>query len=124
MCSDRHLTALAAYAVKHNLSGSVTDRASYAALVREVFGVLARENLASLDARYPGDPGDAIGEPLGSAAAEHFSPIAIVKLCHSYSYQASEHTGWEGSRARRIVLAIEADAVRQVPGYADAPWAI
>jgi hypothetical protein len=131
MCSDRHLTALAAYAVRHGLSGSMTladqcrpSHVSREALA-EVFGVLARENVASLDARYPNDKGVPIGEPdMGVARMEAFLPITIIKACHCYAYQSCEHTGWETSRAKQIVERIEAHAVRSLPGYEAAPWGL
>jgi hypothetical protein len=126
MCSDRHLTALAAYAVRHGLSGVVLapDRGQLEAIAK-VFGMLARENIASLDARYPGDTdSDAIGTVQPRVLLERFDPIHIIKACHCYAYQACEHPGWDGSRAKQIVASIEAHAVRNLPGYSDAPWGL
>jgi hypothetical protein len=48
----------------------------------------------------------------------------MIKLCHHYAYQACEHDGWEASDARKLVDAIEAHAVRHLPGYDDAPWGV
>ena len=126
MCSARHLTALAAYAVRADLDGIVgsTREERVAARVAEVFGVLARENAASLDARYPGDKGDPIEDVDAKAASEQFPLLHIIKACHCYAYQACEHKGWETSRAKSLVEVIEAHAVRALPGYAAAPLGI
>lgn len=125
MCSDRHLTVLASYAVRHGLTGLVSrpGRADLELIV-EVFGTLARENMASLNARYPGDTGDAIGTVRPAAIVERPDPLTIIKACHCYAYQSCEHGAWEGSEAHTLVQAIEAHAVRHLPGYDAAPWGL
>lgn len=138
MCSERQLTILAAYAVKHvqhavptalrSEVGGTYELASggYHRTVDRVFAMLASENLASLAYRYPSDsatPLDAYA-PKDSARRETLPALHIVKLCHNYAYQACEHPGWQDSAARKLVDAIEADAVRHLPGYDDAPWGI
>lgn len=125
MCSRRHLSALAAYAVRHGLSGLPEQPArSQRALMEECFGVLQRENIASLDARYPNDPGEGVESFDWDAAFEPHTPLVIIKACHCYAYQACEHTGWDASRAKAIVERIEAHAVRAQPGYEQAPWGL
>jgi hypothetical protein len=128
MCSDTHLTALAVYAVRNGLSGSVRgggEPDSDAGLVRAVLGVLERENIASLDARYPGDTGGvAVAQVDPRALVTEYPLITIIKACHCYAYQACEHRGWESSRAKDIIERVEEHAVRHLPGYADAPWGL
>lgn len=130
MCSDTHLTALAAYAVRNGLSSPVRCEGpdSDAGLVRAVFRELARENLASLNARYPSDTGDGMGKVDATAYAKSFHEgyplLTIIKACHCYAYQACEHKGWEDSRAKAIVDRIEEHAVRHLPGYEAAPWGL
>lgn len=123
MCSNRHLTALAAYAVRNRISG-MPDAALARTVVTEVFNLLARENAASLDARYPADKGEPLAFIDERAMVEQFPLMHIIKACHCYAYQACEHTGWADSRAKRIVDDIEAHAVRHLPGYDAAPWGI
>jgi hypothetical protein len=131
LCSDKHLSVLACYAVKHNLDllGECDDPLR----VREerAFRKLKRENVASLDARYPGDKGDAGPEETWRLddSARHdavfgLSMVTIIKLCHCYAYQACEHKGWATSLAKKLVDAIEAHAIRRLPGYDKAPWGI
>lgn len=130
MCSDRHLTVLAIYAVRHDLD--LVGRSDESLLGREmrVFRALKRENLASLDARYPGDTHDDEPSELWALdekarpLAHHLSKVAIIKACHCYAYQACEHTGWKDSAAKRYTSAIESHAVHNMPGYDDAPWGL
>ena len=124
MCSDRHLTALATYAVRHGLSGIVDAGQGEARMIAEVFGVLARENVASLNARYPYAPGDGIGAVVPRVVLEQFGAVTTIKACHCYAYQACEHRDWQASLAKQIVDAIEAHAVRHLPGYDAAPWGL
>lgn len=130
MCSEKHLTVLASYAVRFNVYGNITmggrsDRETLATL----FALLARENALSLDARYPGDKAEDSAELLrpskeGLAAFLEYPAAAIVKLCHCYAYQACEHKGWADSLAKKLVDQIESHAVRRLPGYEQAPWSI
>lgn len=144
MCSDRHLGILAAYAVRNVLEAIPYDLRSElerdgfehrpgATLrtISRVASMLASENLKSLAHRYPRD------HHLDAASYDSFDipatietearltlPLTIIKACHCYAYQASEHPGWQDSAARKLVDAIEAHAVRRLPGYDDAPWGL
>jgi hypothetical protein len=139
MCSERQLTILAAYAVKHCLEAVPSElrrdldtdgfehkRGAHDRAVDRVFAMLVRENLASLAARYPGDePGDPeVYGPKDTARRETLPAVHIIKLCHHYAYQACEHSGWQDSAARKLIGAIESRAVLHLPGYDDAPWGL
>ena len=52
------------------------------------------------------------------------TPVVILKLCANYEYQACEHPEWEASKAHDIIKRIEAKAIRELPGYDDAPWGL
>jgi hypothetical protein len=144
MCSERQLTILAAYAVKHcagdvpyalrtELEDGRFERrpGDYDRTVGNVFSMLVRENLASVNHRYP----VRINSPESEAMLADYKPHAdgrretlpalhIIKLCHHYAYQACEHPGWQDSDARKLVDAIEKHAVRCLPGYDAAPWGL
>lgn len=124
-CSDTHLTALAAYAVRHGLSSPVRGDGpdSTAGLVAAVFRELERQNLASMAARYRDYGAQVPGGTLDERAmVTEYPLITIIKACHCYAYQACEHRGWPESHARTIVERIEEHAVRHLPGYDAAPW--
>lgn len=139
MCSERQLTILAAYAVKHCLDavpyalrsdldtdGFEHKRGARERVLARVFWMLAGENLASLAARYPGEAhGQATDyTPVDAARKETLPAVHMIKLCHHYAYQACEHDGWKASAARKLTGAIEAHAVHHLPGYDDAPWGL
>lgn len=52
------------------------------------------------------------------------SPIEIVKLCHSYSYQSCEAPDWKETEAHAIVGALRERSIRQIEGYEEAPWTL
>lgn len=140
MCSERQLTILAAYAVKHTQHAIPYDMRNevdgtyelkpggYDRTIRRVFSMLVSENLASLAYRYPDDTsGNATVDSYAvhSASIKADLPVLhIIKLCHNYEYQACEHPGWQDSTARKLVKAIETHAVPCLPGYDDAPWGL
>ncbi len=96
---------------------------------------LWRENLKSINARYPDtiDDPDAIPGPAGVGPAQieayRFTRInpqltagEAAKAIHCLRYQSCEHPGWEKSRAAEILLAVEARLVTLLPGYDTSPW--
>ena len=144
MCSDRHLCVLAAYAVRHvlesipyelrsNLDSDGFERrpGDYRRTVARVAVMFALENLASIEHRYPGDHTgeraayETIDVPsTAETEARTLPALTIIKACHCYAYQSCEHPGWGKSAARKLIDAIESHAVRNLPGYNDAPWGL
>lgn len=144
MCSDNHLAILASYAVRHCLEdvpyalrtelerdGFEHKPGGYMRTVARVASMLASENLRSIEHRYPGDHSGeqeayaSFDVPKGAETRAHQLPaLHIIKACHCYAYQACEHPGWEASDARKLTDAIEAHAVRHLPGYDAAPWGL
>ncbi len=141
MCSEKQLTVLAAYAVKHCLD-SVPRRlrpaldndgfehkpGAYNRAIRCVFSMLVSENLASLASRYPEDTsGQATFDSYSvddRMLREELPKVHIIKLCHHYAYQSCEHDGWRDSEARKLIDQVESHAVHNLPGYNEAPWGI
>jgi hypothetical protein len=138
MCSERELTVLAAYAVEHCLHAVPYEMKASENTARtqaRVFSMLVSENLASLGylcpARANSSEHEAIFDAytfdkaaLRSPAVVAMPALHIIKLCHHYAYQSCEHPGWEASAACKLVRAIEAHAVRDLPGYDAAPWGL
>lgn len=91
------------------------------------------ENRRSIEHRYPDtleDWSNAPG-PIDESFVydEHkplwhhaFQAIQVVKACHCYAYQACEHPEWKESEAKAWIAALEAVAVRNLPGYEQAEW--
>ncbi len=82
--------------------------------------VLYAENVRSVSSRY-NDAEPAHGFAFRPTFCE-VNPVQIIKACHCYAYQACESDEWETSEARAIVDAIEAAAIRALPGYDAAAW--
>jgi len=141
MCSERELTLLATYAVKHCLDavpyrlrtllerdGFERRTGDFERTVGNVFAMLTAANLASLSHRYPGDTIEHAATsdsycPVFVRLSD-YPPLTVIKLCHHYAYQACEHDGWKDSDARKLVDTIESHAVHNLPGYDAAPWGI
>jgi hypothetical protein len=140
MCDDCHLTALAAFAVKHSLTAVRDVDLNEAQSIDRVRIMLGRENVASLRARY-GKQDDYVGTSCPHAKANTFDPAAIVKACDCYSYQACEHSGWQMSPARLLIQKIRLAALslagwngrdpaeldigsKAMPGYNEAAWGL
>ena len=123
MCSDRHLTILAAYALRHDLYPSDgVSRADRDGLA-ECFAMLAKANADSINSLYTHGHSEFVpGTPHAGALKERLEPIVIVKACHCYAYQSCEAKTWQRSQARQLVRAIESHAVSHLPGYDAAPW--
>jgi hypothetical protein len=127
LCSSEHISALAAYAVRHRLwKNPLPDPLVGDA---EVLGrALHRENLRSLRALY----GDRKRPPFvfssryaEAASAGVLSPIEIIKAAHCFRYQECEHKGDATTRElRRVIEIIIEHAIHDVPGYEEAAWGI
>lgn len=82
------------------------------------------ENHESYAYRYPSELAPEL-EPIRiprSYRAEVSDPVAILKMCAGFEYQACEHPGWPDSNACRLLNLIRSAAARELPGYEDAPW--
>lgn len=118
LCSGKHIAALAAWSI---MRVDKVRSSEIRAAVIERAGLLAKENHASMQARYPEYPtGDhwylkggfaghlaACQEEAGRFADEHLTPADIHNLCQCYCYQSCEHEGWPDSEARRHVHALD-----------------
>lgn len=87
------------------------------------------ENHESYAHRYPDELAHELEEHLlvpiripRSYRAEVSDPVAILKMCAGFEYQACEHPGWHDSNAYRLLNLIRMAAIRELPGYEDAPW--
>ncbi len=134
--------------------GCEPDQRSYGAAVRDehILGeLLVRENVRSVEGRYPdtnGDRGDLPGpldayymgpyvfEPYrrsGQRLCVAGMPEAICAPCSAgelakaircYEYQSCEHAEWESSQAHAICEALLSECVEALPGYGSAPWGV
>ena len=90
---------------------------------QRIASVLHAENVRSVNSRYNES------EPAHGFKYKHVSPrltpVDIIKACHGYAYQACETDDWEATEGFAIIRAIEAAAIRSLPGYEDSnAWSL
>ena len=96
--------------------------------------VLYQENIRSVRERYPKDkwedlPGPSV-KPIHivasgrerALAAYRRTPVQILKMCDCLEYQSCETDDYRESIAFELLEAIRRAAIRELPGYEDAPW--
>lgn len=135
MCSDDHLRVIAIVATyRHSAyrhSGAV-DLAAANDAIKDLWNA----NCASLRERYGARAGEhfpAIETVPPSVSTVDFTrldrarslaPVTVIKLTQSFEYQACEARTWPESEGYRVTQAALANAIRRLPGYDDAPWAL
>jgi hypothetical protein len=105
----------------------------------EIGAILLTENERSVRYRYsdiksPGDLPGTIGENAANYRFRNFGDILrlpaatkcawILNACRCFEYQACETPDYRESLAHRIIQAIQAEAIRSLPGIDNAPWEI
>ena len=129
ICSPEHIGAIAHFLVKD----SYYER-RFGGL-KKVVEALVDTNIESVEYRYSDIKGISVEEFIGMTRNElvreairptkrRYSPIEVAKLAFSYQYQSCEHPGWKDSKAYEIVECVIGQAVREMPGYEAAPWAV
>lgn len=95
-------------------------------LTRETAGrvgaVLLAENRRSVDHRY--DEGEWEEPYLFEPVPGWPDPVIVLSAIACYEYQSCEHPGWRTSEAHAFCQALQARAIRLLPGYDEAPWEI
>lgn len=124
LCTDAHISALAGYAVKHNLPRYVknldlADPSSAAELARRLHAV----NLASVNFRYRENNSDSFTFDARAARCE-LSAVQVIKAAHCFNYQACEPSDWDETAEARLIQAIISSASHDLPGYNEAAWGV
>ena len=121
--SETHIDALVTYAVDRKVSFYFAHvRTEITAHNAEEIGrVLINENVRSVNHRYRENKSMAyrfkrFNTPL--------TAVEAIKACHCLDYQSCETDDWESTKAFSVLRAIEASAMRSLPGYEKAPWGI
>jgi hypothetical protein len=123
LCSNTHISALAAYAVQHEirLPHLKLDYRGEAAGTW-IAGELFKANVKAVT-RQHGKCEIRVPHaylPLATLP----DPVAILKLCEGYESQLEGLEEYRSLLAGHIVSAIRATAIRKLPGYEAAPWCI
>jgi hypothetical protein len=123
--SQKHLATIANFAVKHGtwLDDHRATENDYA----HIYKTLAAENVRSVCHRYESDKPEEYAHALRPALCgktESVSPVVVLKLCDCLDYQSCETEDWETTAACKLLRRIRNEAIRLIPGYEEAPWAI
>jgi len=134
-----HIDALLTFAISKTYGRGVVYTAKDTLIeinrenATEIGRILLTENERSVRHLYPERaPGDLPGTTGEDAAASYdfrilqgATPLAILKACECFDYQACETADYEASIACRIIDAIRKRAILRLPGYdAEAGWNI
>lgn len=123
MCSEEHINAIVTYAYMHEIEAYLDGaRLSAKNHPQRWVDILTKANRDSLLARY----GDQDNSPVPTFERARISAksVQIVKLCHSYNYQACEVEDYETTRAYKLISTVLDHILRGMAGYEDAEWAI
>lgn len=92
--------------------------------IMEVAQILWDQNLRSVNYRYNEVGGENIYTISRRDVETAFSldPVQVIKACHCLAYQSCETPDYDETEAGKICKAIEAAAIRHLPGYRDAEW--
>lgn len=126
--NDYHINVLVSWAASQHGLNAVSyywqgKRRDVRGDEKRVASVLYAENVRSVNARY-----NECDEPAGfkykalSLGYTGLKPVDIISACHCLEYQSCETSDWDETEAKAILDGIIAAAIRQLPGYADAPW--
>ena len=128
-CSDDHVNALVTFGALRRTSyywqGKRTD---FRGNEQRIALILQAQNARSVNYRYAHNvDAQCDDDPIKyeiPAQALALPPVAFIKLCHCYAYQACETDDWQETEAYAIIRAIQHAAMEQLPGYSEAPWGI
>lgn len=123
--SKKHLATIANFAVQH--ATWLDDHRANEADFNHIYKTLAGENVRSVCARYPADSAAEYADflrPTLRGKTPPVSPVAVLKLCDCLEYQSNETDDWESTAACKLLRRIRDEAVRLIPGYEEAQWAI
>lgn len=133
VCGHDHIDALLSFAVDKKASFYDREKECHIYFTRdtatEIGQILLRENVRSVEDRYPSSQPDdlpgIIGEDVRSYKFRYFGPKSALQVlmdCQCFDYQACETDDYEQSKACKIIDAIRTNAIRSLPGYDECEW--
>jgi len=96
--------------------------------VAEFASDLWRENVRSVNHRYPND----LQDPASYCITPHeiddklhaweFDPVQVLKAIDCLEYQSCEHPEWDASSACSFLNRLRRESIATLVGYSDAAW--
>jgi len=137
VCSDKTFIALGLYAASNKISTYSLDRAfakkgvslnsselNEIQLANIIAQELHFENVKSFNHLYNSDEQpDRVEVPHDAGLRTVVNnPVHILSICGCVDYQSSEHPEYLESTALEVLGLIKDIAIRNLPGYRNAPW--
>jgi hypothetical protein len=141
ICNPEHIGLLAAYAVSNQDSHVIYAWRTHQGWDEDAANVarnLMQANITAVATRYPNDkdgnrPGPQFYDNelvrLAEMWGRHYvrnrpavEPVAILKMCQCFDYQASEANDYKATDAALQIEWLRSKATRLLFGYDDAPW--
>ena len=123
--SEKHLQTLVNWAMDNKV-GFFFDGKYYdlkdPKVPETILTVLYRQNVRSVDSRYKEK--NVIDSLKFKRMIVALNPVDVLKACHCLEYQSCETDDYERSFAYDIIIRIKDHAIRLLPGYEKANWAI
>jgi hypothetical protein len=113
--STDHIDAIVTYATTKGISRRTPT---------ELGQILLAENARSVASRYNEAVSNEPAAYLYRIFIKPLSAVAILKAVDCLEYQSCEHDGWADSVAKSILDSIRVEAIKKLPGYADAQWEV
>jgi hypothetical protein len=130
-----HIDALLTFAMSKHYGRGVVYTANETLIeincvnASEIGRILLTENERSVRHCYPNDAADNLPGAIGEDSANYefspfdggLTPVAVLKGCNCFDYQACETGDYESSIACAIIDAIRKRAILCLPGYNNVP---
>ena len=91
---------------------------------QRVAAILYTANVESVNERYSDDDVSVGFAFQPYAKWRDLTPVAVLKLCDCFDYQAGEVPMYRNTIAAQIVDGIRSHAIGMLPGYDAAPWGL
>lgn len=119
---------MSAFVVGHNHINSIVNWAVNHQVIErqqanEVGQLLWNENVKAVNYRYKEKDKAEKFEWL-PMKARRLTQLEVLKACMCLEYQCDEHPKWKSSKAKQWIQDIKDQAIRKLPGYDQAVYAI
>jgi hypothetical protein len=126
--SNVHLSAIIRFAQLRNIDTTLRrnsgfDQLTLGTQIAMLYGdVLRKANIDAYVQRYPSD--DELTYAFEYKSGALVEPVPFIKLLDSLEYQCRQATNYPTSEACKLIQQMRQDAIRCLPGYEKAPWAL
>ena len=129
VCSEKHINTIVGYGSLNKVTFYTSPPGAPGGVRNDIYGnetkvssLLLNENIRSVNGRYQENGEFQVLQ--FKQLALNTSAVQVLKLINCLIYQSCENDDFNQSDAYKALKAIEGAAIRNLPGYDDAQWAI